>query len=69
VEDFAPQRLAVDIKADATRPLMSATESRPVTVAARYLYGAIASGLQVTGEARIRADGNPFPKFADYRFG
>jgi uncharacterized protein YfaS (alpha-2-macroglobulin family) len=69
VEDFAPQRLAVDIKADAARPLMSATESRPVTVAARYLYGAIASGLQVTGEARIRADGNPFPKFADYRFG
>ncbi|ESQ90443.1 alpha-2-macroglobulin family protein [Asticcacaulis benevestitus] len=69
VEDFAPQRLGVDIKADATKPLLSAGETRPVTVAARYLYGAIGSGLQVTGEARIRADGNPFPKFTDYSFG
>ncbi|ESQ85706.1 alpha-2-macroglobulin [Asticcacaulis sp. AC466] len=69
VEDFAPQRLGVDIKADAQRPMLSPTETRPVTVNARYLYGAIGAGLQVTGEARIRADGNPFPAFNEYRFG
>ena len=69
VEDFAPQRLGVDVKADAQRPLLSLGESRPVTVAAHYLYGAIGSGLQVTGEARISADANPFPAFADYSFG
>ncbi|MGA9659076.1 MAG: alpha-2-macroglobulin [Asticcacaulis sp.] len=68
VEDFAPQRLGVDIKADAQRPLLSADETRPVTVNARYLYGAIGSGLQVTAEARIRADGNPFPAYKDYSF-
>ncbi|EGF92161.1 alpha-2-macroglobulin family protein [Asticcacaulis biprosthecium C19] len=69
VEDFAPQRLGVDLKADANRPLLSLTEVRPVTVAARYLYGANGSGLQVTGEARIRADLNPFPKYQGYQFG
>lgn len=69
VEDFAPQRLGVDVKADADRPLLSLTEQRPVTVAAHYLYGAIGSGLQVTGEARIRADATPFPKYKDYQFG
>ena len=69
VEDFAPQRLGVDVKADAQRPLLSLTEQRPVTVAARYLYGAIGSGLTVTGEARIRADATPFPAFKAYQFG
>ncbi len=69
VEDFAPQRLGVDVKADADRPLLSLTEQRPVHVNARYLYGAIGSGLQVTGEARIRQDTNPFPAFKDYQFG
>ncbi|MEI9903135.1 MAG: MG2 domain-containing protein [Asticcacaulis sp.] len=51
VEDFAPQRLGVDVKADADKPLLSLTESRPVQINAHYLYGAIGSGLQVTGEA------------------
>ncbi|MBW8880798.1 MAG: alpha-2-macroglobulin family protein, partial [Asticcacaulis sp.] len=69
VEDFAPQRLGVDVKADAQRPLLSLTEKRPVQVAAHYLYGAIGSGLTVTGEARIRLDTNPFPKYQDYQFG
>jgi uncharacterized protein YfaS (alpha-2-macroglobulin family) len=69
VEDFAPQRLGVDIKADADKPLMSMTETRPVRVSAHYLYGAVGSDLQVTGDARIRQDNNPFPAFQDYTFG
>ncbi len=69
VEDFAPQRLGVDINADANRPLLSLAEERPVRVAAHYLYGAIGSDLQVTGEARIRQDPVPFPAFKDYSFG
>ncbi|MGZ3305816.1 MAG: alpha-2-macroglobulin family protein, partial [Asticcacaulis sp.] len=69
VEDFAPQRLGVDVKANAQQPLLSLTEQRPVQVSAHYLYGAIGSGLQVTGEARIRQDPNPFPAFKDYSFG
>jgi alpha-2-macroglobulin len=69
VEDFAPQRLGVDIKAESERPLMGEAEVRPVRVNARFLYGATGSGLQVTGEARLRADPNPFPAYKDYRFG
>ncbi len=69
VEDFAPQRLGVDVTADSQRPLLSLTEQRPVRVTARYLYGAVGSDLQVTGEARIRQDAEPFPAFKDYTFG
>jgi uncharacterized protein YfaS (alpha-2-macroglobulin family) len=69
VEDFAPQRLGVEVKANADQPLLSLTEQRPVQVNAHYLYGAVGSGLQVTGEARIRQDPNPFPAFSDYAFG
>ena len=69
VEDFAPQRLGVEVKANAEQPLLSLTEQRPVNVNAHYLYGAIGSGLQVTGEARFRQDANPFPAFSDYTFG
>ncbi|MDC7683098.1 alpha-2-macroglobulin [Asticcacaulis sp. BYS171W] len=69
VEDFAPQRLGVDVKADAERPLTALNETRAVQVNARFLYGATGSGLEVSGSARVRADHNPFPKFRDYRFG
>ncbi|ESQ80963.1 alpha-2-macroglobulin [Asticcacaulis sp. YBE204] len=69
VEDFAPQRLGVDVKADAERPLTALNETRAVQVNARFLYGASGSGLEVSGSARVRADRNPFPKFRDYRFG
>ncbi|BEV09630.1 alpha-2-macroglobulin family protein [Asticcacaulis sp. DW145] len=69
VEDFAPQRLGVDMKADADRPLTGVNETRAVQVAARFLYGASGSGLSVSGSARVRVDRNPFPKYKDYRFG
>jgi uncharacterized protein YfaS (alpha-2-macroglobulin family) len=69
VEDFAPQRLGVDIKADPLKPLLSADETRPFTVQARFLYGAAASGLNVSSEARFKVDGLPFPAYKDYQFG
>ncbi|MDB5452848.1 MAG: alpha-2-macroglobulin domain protein [Caulobacteraceae bacterium] len=68
VEDFAPQRLAVDTEADAERPLV-AGETRPVRINARFLYGAPGAGLQTQIESRIAADPNPFPQYPDYRFG
>jgi uncharacterized protein YfaS (alpha-2-macroglobulin family) len=68
VEDFAPQRLAVTVAADADRPVL-AGERRQVQVAARFLYGAIGSGLAVRSEARIAADPDPFPAYKDYRWG
>ncbi|HYF22899.1 MAG TPA: alpha-2-macroglobulin [Caulobacteraceae bacterium] len=68
VEDFAPQRLAVDLNAQKQVPLR-AEEVRPIVVDARFLYGAPGAGLAVQGEARIKPDHDPFPKFKDYRWG
>ncbi len=68
VEDFAPQRLAVDTDGRAKDPV-AAGETRQVAVTARFLYGAAGAGLQTQGEARIMADPNPFPAFKDYQWG
>jgi uncharacterized protein YfaS (alpha-2-macroglobulin family) len=68
VEDFAPQRLAVSLAAHPELPLAGA-EVRPVDVTARFLYGAVGSGLRTQAEERLRFDPQPFPRFADYRFG
>lgn len=69
VEDFAPQRLAVEIARAASATPIRADESRPVAIDARFLYGAPGSGLQVQGEARVKVDYDPFPRFKDYRWG
>jgi len=68
VEDFAPQRLAVDTAGNEKVPV-TAGETRNVAVTARFLYGAIGAGLQTQGEARLAADPNPFPAYKDYRWG
>jgi uncharacterized protein YfaS (alpha-2-macroglobulin family) len=68
VEDFAPQRLEVKTDAREARPL-TGEESRQINIFARFLYGAAGAGLQTQGEARLRADPNPFPQFKDYEWG
>ena len=68
VEDFAPQRLAVEAEAAADKPVL-AGESRPVHINARFLYGAPGAGLQTQIESRVGVDTNPFPQFAAYHFG
>jgi uncharacterized protein YfaS (alpha-2-macroglobulin family) len=68
VEDFVPQRLAVDIDAKPGQPLGSG-EKRQIGVAARFLYGAPGAGLKVQGDARIKVDHDPFPAFKDYQWG
>ena len=68
VEDFVPQRIAVEIDANEDRPIRPG-QRRAIPVEARFLYGAPGSGLMVEGEARLRVDPNPFPAYADYTFG
>ena len=68
VEDFVPQRLAVTTGGQPNVPVLSG-QSRKIDVAARFLYGAPGAGLQTQGEARIKADDNPFPQYKDYRWG
>jgi len=60
VEDFEPERLAFEVSAP-TGP-MSAGEVTPVTVAAKYLYGATAPGLAVEADVVLR----PVPLLAAY---
>ncbi|MBV9995042.1 MAG: alpha-2-macroglobulin family protein [Caulobacteraceae bacterium] len=68
VQDFAPQRLAVTADGQASAPVAGA-ETRKIDVTARFLYGAVGSGLQTQGDARLRRDPNPFPAYGDYRWG
>ncbi|MEQ9504646.1 MAG: alpha-2-macroglobulin [Hyphomonas sp.] len=68
VEDFVPQRIAVDIKADETKAL-KAGGTRDVEIGARFLYGAPGAGLTVKAEARLEADPSPFKAFQGFKYG
>lgn len=68
VEDFVPQRIALDLDADDETP-MRAGETRDVQADVRFLYGAPGAGLTVEGRLRVETDPNPFPDHAGYRFG
>ncbi|MEM1106272.1 MAG: alpha-2-macroglobulin [Pseudomonadota bacterium] len=68
VEDFVPQRIAVDLEVDEDAPLL-AGETRALNVAARFLYGAPGAGLTVASRARLQRDPNPFPALDGFRFG
>lgn len=68
VEDFAPQRLAVTATGQESMP-MGAGDTRKVDISARFLYGAPGAGLQTQGEARLRADTDPFPAFKGFEWG
>lgn len=67
VEDFAPQQLAVSLKADEAP--MRASDIRDILVQADFLYGAPGTDLTAEAEARIRIDPNPFADFKSYEFG
>ena len=68
VEDFVPQRVALDLEAAETPPL-TAGDTRLVTAQARFLYGAPGAGLPITGRARVQVDPNPFPAWEGFAFG
>lgn len=68
VEDFVPQRIAVDLNTDDRTP-MKAGSTRPVEVAARFLYGAPGAGLTVRTEARMEADPSPFRTLEGFSYG
>jgi uncharacterized protein YfaS (alpha-2-macroglobulin family) len=68
VEDFVPQRIAVDLNADSETPLKSG-ETRDVQIDARFLYGAPGAGLTVKATARVEPQSNPFPAFEGFTFG
>ncbi len=68
VEDFVPQRIAVDLSADDETPVKLGG-TRDVEVSSRFLYGAPGAGLTVKAEARVERQPNPFPEFGGFTFG
>jgi len=68
VEDFVPQRIAVDLTTDDKTP-MKLGGTREVEVASRFLYGAPGAGLTVKAEARVERQLNPFPGYEGFSFG
>lgn len=68
VEDYVPERLELTLSPKT--PLLQAGEPAELDVAARYLYGAPGSELDVTGSMTIRAAGaSAIPGFKDYQVG
>jgi len=68
VEDFVPQRVALELDVDTETPI-GAGEVRAIAVDVRFLYGAPGAGLPLEGEARIEVDPSPFDGFDGYHFG
>ncbi|WP_442110047.1 alpha-2-macroglobulin family protein [Pseudomonas sp. NUPR-001] len=67
VEDFLPERLALELKGSET-PL-SPEETAEIAVNGRYLYGAPAAGNRLSGQAYLRPLREAVPALPGYQFG
>ncbi|MCU1723969.1 alpha-2-macroglobulin family protein [Pseudomonas sp. 5P_5.1_Bac1] len=67
VEDFLPERLALELKGSDT-PL-SPDETAEVSVNGRYLYGAPAAGNRLSGQVYVRPLREAVPALPGYQFG
>ncbi|MGE7992624.1 alpha-2-macroglobulin family protein [Pseudomonas sp. NPDC089554] len=67
VEDFLPERLALELKGSPT-PL-SPEQTAQVQVDGRYLYGAPAAGNRLSGQAYVRPLREAVAKLPGYQFG
>ncbi|MEO1553598.1 MAG: alpha-2-macroglobulin [Pseudomonadota bacterium] len=59
VEDFVPQRIAVELDVE-DAPFLPGDDARDIDVTARFLYGAPGAALTVQSQARMEVDPNPF---------
>ncbi|WNC09390.1 alpha-2-macroglobulin family protein [Pseudomonas coleopterorum] len=67
MEDFLPERLALDLKGQDT-PIAPA-DTLDVDVTGRYLYGAPASGNQLSGQLYVRPLREAVPALPGFQFG
>lgn len=67
VEDFLPERLALELKGSST-PLRPDQPAR-IHVSGRYLYGAPAAGNRLSGQAYVRPLREAVPALPGYQFG
>ncbi|MHA6288238.1 alpha-2-macroglobulin family protein [Maricaulis sp. CAU 1757] len=68
VEDFVPQRVALELDTDRETPLL-AGHVRDVEARVRFLYGAPGAGLPVEARMRVEVDPSPFEAWPDFSFG
>lgn len=59
VEDFVPQRIAVELDAE-DAPFLPGDDARDIEINARFLYGAPGAALTVKSQARVEVDPQPF---------
>lgn len=59
VEDFVPQRIAVELDVE-DAPFLPGDDARDIDVSARFLYGAPGAALTVQSQARVEVDPQPF---------
>ncbi|MDB5979591.1 MAG: hypothetical protein JWQ69_606 [Pseudomonas sp.] len=67
VEDFLPERLALELKGSDT-PLLPSADAE-IEINGRYLYGAPASGNRLTGQLYVRPLRDAVPALPGYQFG
>jgi uncharacterized protein YfaS (alpha-2-macroglobulin family) len=67
VEDYVPDRIEFDLKAEDTR--MTRDQGARLTVDGRYLFGAPAANLDLEGNISVSVDEEPFAEWKGYAFG
>lgn len=68
VEDFLPERLALEIKASA-KQVLAPDDTVNFAVSGRYLYGAPAAGNQLIGQVFLRPNRSAVAKLPGFEFG
>lgn len=73
VEDFVPERLALELSAvptgSDTSPSLAPNQVVEIAADGRFLFGASAANLTLTSEIVVSVDPEPFPDWAAYNFG
>ncbi|MDM8538344.1 MG2 domain-containing protein, partial [Desulfobacterales bacterium HSG17] len=67
VEEFLPERMKLDLKADPEFP--GPEDNLEISVSGQYLYGAPASGNEVGGKVRVKAIRSLFDSLKGFEFG
>jgi len=67
VDDFVPEKLAVDLTPSA--PWIEPGKPFTVDAAVRFLYGAPGAGLDGSAHVDLAVDEQPFPRFKTFHFG
>ena len=70
VEEFLPERMALEFNAGQQKPLQFATDAKvQIPVTGKYLYGAPAAGNRLSDTVQVSLLRQPLPQYKGYYFG